>query len=205
MRKSYSSINILREYWTGAIENRGFFRSLLSKYRYIEVELPYYSYLRGEIFIDDLRDNFREEIPLIFDLGDLLKLLYDDFLMQVRKGAKPEQVARFLLNGYEKYVAKNRFQSLNPSPTITDLMETDDEEEKAEFEPKFAVLTLRIKETDVYRGEILLADLELFTGKIELFVEHIIAIVYLDFIENVIKEGISLKIQKNIIKRIKKN
>lgn len=204
MRKSYSSINILREYWTGTIENRGFFRSLLSKYRYIEVELPYYSYLRGEIFIDDLRDNFQDKIPLTFDLGDLLKLLYDDFLIQVKKGAKHEQIARYLLNGYEKHIMENSFQSRNLSPITSDLIGMGGEEEQVEFEPKFAVLTLRIKETDIYRGEILLADLKLFTGEIEFLVEHIIAIVYLDFIENVIKEGSSLKVQKNIVRHIKK-
>lgn len=70
--------------------------------------MPYYDYIRGKIFIEDLRDNFGEKVPYHFDIAVLLHMLYDDFLAKIKKGAKNEEIARYLIRGKEKHFIKKK-------------------------------------------------------------------------------------------------
>ncbi|WP_338472732.1 hypothetical protein R4Z10_08380 [Niallia sp. XMNu-256] len=88
MRKSFSHLNILQKRLSGIEEAKGFFKSLFGSYKYLEINLPYYDYIRATIFVQDLRDNFGEEVPYQFNEAVLLWILYDDFLNQIKKGAK---------------------------------------------------------------------------------------------------------------------
>jgi hypothetical protein len=61
-----------------------------------------------------------------------------------------------------------------------------------------------MKETEVLRGEILLNDLDPYLEGIELSIEDVISIVYLDFIESIKKEGNSIKVQKSILAHLRR-
>ena len=77
-----------------------------------------------------------------------------------------------------------------------------EEEEVKPQENQTACIVLRIRETELLRGEILLHDLFSNTD-FEISVEELISIVYLDFIEQIKNEGNSLKVQKSILTHIK--
>jgi hypothetical protein len=53
---------------------------LLGNYKYLDINIPYYDYIRASIFVQDLRDNFGEEVPLQFNEAVLIWILNDDFL-----------------------------------------------------------------------------------------------------------------------------
>ena len=169
--------------------------------------MPYYDYIRAKIFIEDLRDNYKEEIPYQFDIAVLLHMLYDDFLTQVKKGAKNEQIANYLLAGKRRYFQKKPQQKrvMKPITQYIFEFETIEEEDdvKAE-EDKTAYIELRMRESEVLRGEVLAHDLLCFTKGVEISVEEMITIVYLDFIQNVKSEGNSLKVQKSILSHLKR-
>lgn len=210
MKKSYSSHNVLQERLSGLSEARGFFKHIFSQRRILTVTMPYIDYLRGIVFCDDLRDNFGEEVPFQFDISLLVYMLYDDMLTQIKKGgAKNEQIASYLVAGKQKYfptkVQEKRV--LKPLTQHVFRFETVEEEmvvSNTSQDDKKAYLGIRMKETEVLRGEILLNDLEPFLDGIELSIEDVIAIVYLDFIENIKKEGNSTKVQKSILAHLKR-
>ncbi|MEE3956057.1 hypothetical protein [Peribacillus frigoritolerans] len=78
---------------------KGFLDYFMPKYRYLQIEVPYYEYLRGEVFLEDTKDLF-EEAPQNLTLYHLIALLYFDFLEQVKKGAKYEQLCPFLISSW---------------------------------------------------------------------------------------------------------
>lgn len=210
MKKSYSSHNVLQERLSGLSEARGFFKHIFSQRRILTVTMPYIDYLRGVVFCDDLRDNFGDEVPFQFDMSLLVYLLFNDMLTQIKKGgAKNDQIATYLVAGKHKHfptqVQEKRV--LKPLTQHVFQFETVEEEvviAKPSQEDKKAYLDIRMKETEVLRGEILLSDLEPFLHGIELSIEEVIAIVYLDFIENIKKEGNSTKVQKSILAHLKR-
>lgn len=175
--------------------------------KYVTITLPYYDYLRGEVFIEDMRDTFPDEVPFQFDMGTLLYMLYNDFLMQVKRGAPYDQIANYLMNGKNKYY-KKRTQSKRVMKPLTNHVfefQTIEEEQEPpkEKEEKRADLEIRMKESEILRGEILLHDLSSYMKDIIVTVEEMIAIIYLDFIEHVKSGGNSAKVQKSILMHIK--
>jgi hypothetical protein len=78
-----SHLNILQERFSSFGEAKGLFRHLLSQRRILTVEVPYYEYLRGIVYCNDLRDNFDDQVPFQFDLTLLIFFLHDDFLAQI--------------------------------------------------------------------------------------------------------------------------
>lgn len=169
--------------------------------------MPYYDYIRAKIFIQDLRDNYKEEIPYQFDIAVLLHMLYDDFLTQVKKGAKNEQIANYLLAGKRRYFQKKPQQKRVMKPISKYVFEfetIEEEEDVMTQEDKTAYIELRMRESEVLRGEVLAHDLLSFTNGEEIPVEEMITIVYLDFIQNIKSEGNSLKVQKSILSHLKR-
>ncbi|NCT39946.1 hypothetical protein GTW56_29920 [Bacillus sp. EB93] len=103
MKKSYSQFSLLsNKLLYGTKEKKGFFDYLLPKYRYLQIEVPYYEFLRGEVFVEDMKDLF-EEAPQNLSLYHLIALLYFDFLEQVKKGAKYEQICPFLISSKKNF------------------------------------------------------------------------------------------------------
>lgn len=210
MKKSYSRLNILQERFSSYGEAKGFFKYMLNQRKVITVTVPYYEYLRGIVFCDDLKENFIDEVPFQFDLTLLIFLLYDDFLAQIKRGsAKNEQISNYLLAGKKKYfqqrtVEKKIIKPLNQYLLTFETIEEEEEAELSSEEEKKAYLDIRIKETEVLRGEILLNDLEPFMMGTNITIEELITIVYLDFIENIKQQGNSVKVQKSILAHLKR-
>ncbi|MCM3168585.1 hypothetical protein [Peribacillus frigoritolerans] len=106
MKKSYSQFNLLsNKLLYGTKEKKSFFDYFLPKYRYLQIEVPYYEFLRGEVFVEDLKDLF-EEAPQNLSLYHLIALLYFDFLEQVKKGAKYEQICPFLISSKKTFLER---------------------------------------------------------------------------------------------------
>lgn len=189
------------------MESPRFFKRLfLSDRQLITVEIPYYDFIRGKVFIDDLRDNFTEDVPFQFGISELLYMLYDDFLNQVKRGAKNDQIAGYLKSGIQRHFTSKKREKriLKPLTNHVFEFETIEEDDSPSQKVKTAYLDIRMKESEVLRAEVLLFDLEPFLGDTELSIEQMIAIVYLDFIDNVKAEGNSLKVQKSILAHLKK-
>jgi hypothetical protein len=209
LKKSYSSLNLLQSKLGGFSEPKGFFSYLFSNRKYLTVSIPYYDFLRGQIFVEDLHDNFNEEVPAQFSLDSLIFILYDDFLSQIKMGkGNNEEIAHYLLSGMnrhfqitkkEKRVMKSITQNLFQFETIEEEEETEEQQEKE----RTAYLTIRMRQSEVMRAEVLLHDLEPFLGGTEPTVEQVIAIIYLDFIETVKSKGNSPKVQKSILSYLK--
>jgi len=210
LKKSYSRLNILQERFSAFGEARGFFKHMISQRRVLTVTVPYYEYLRGIVFCDDLRDNYGEEVPFQFDLTLLIFLLYDDFLTQIKRGsAKNDQIAAYLQAGKKKYFQQRITEKRIMKPLTRHVFAFETVEEEGEPEvisesPKKAYLDIRMKETEVLRGEVLLNDLEPYMEGIDISIEEMITVIYLDFIENIKQQGNSAKVQKSILSHLKR-
>ncbi|MEG6533257.1 MULTISPECIES: hypothetical protein [Bacillati] len=206
MKKLYSSLGLLNRELSSYTEPFGFFRHFVPKRKNLNIVLPYYDYLRGLCFLEDLRDNFGQEFPLFFGIGELLHLLYDDFLTQIKQGAKNEQISHYLINSYNKYFHSTKKQKTIMKPVTKTLLQfhTIEEEIPNENQEKMAYLTVKMKESEIMRGEVLLFDLSPKMNNLDISVEQVITIVYLDFIETIKLEGNSIKVQKSIITHLKR-
>lgn len=205
MKKSYSRWNLLQNRLNS--DGGRLFKSFFTNRKYLTIELPYYDYLRGQVFLDDLRDNFRDDVPFTFDMSTLLYMLFDDFLNQIKSGGGDNsQIAGYLMAGKKKYFQAKIKETRVMRPITTHLFEFETVEEEVEDhtddKEKTAFLEIRMRDSELLRAEVLLHDLVPFG--LDITVEQVIAIVYLDFIEKVKKEGNSLKVQKSILTYLKR-
>lgn len=202
MKKSYSSLNLLHQKLTGSTSPKGFFEYLFNNRKYLTLVFGYYDYLRGKVFIEDMLDMY-EDVPHGFDLAVLIHLLYRDFMNQIKKGTENKQIAGFLLSGKAQYLGmkkteKRVMKALTEHVFSFESMEEHIIEEKAD-EDKEAHLTIRLKESEVLRGEIFLHDLSPFLKDEHITIEDLLTILYLDFIKQIKEHGNSTKVQKNIL------
>ncbi|WP_445491468.1 hypothetical protein [Niallia sp. 03133] len=207
MKKSLSSFNLLQgKLGNENSQSKGFLHSLFTERKYITLKIPYYAYLRGKIFIEDLRDNYEEDVPYQFDVAFLIHMLYTDFMDQVKKGVKNEEVAAYLKKGKTKYFKKKEKRVLKPITNYILKLETVEEPEtelESKREEKSAYIEMRMKEKVILRGEVLLFDLEPYLSGVSVSVEELISIIYLDFISSTAQQGNSTKIQSSIVQSLK--
>lgn len=206
MKKSYSNLNLLQQKLTGTSSPKGFFEYIFHNRKYLTLVIGYYDYLRGKVFIEDMLDLY-EDVPLGFDLAVLIHLLYRDFITQIKKGTEFKQVAGFLLSGKADYLGKKRTEKrvmkaltehvFSYESTEEEIIETKPEKEKK------AHLTIRIKESEILRGEIFLHDLSPYLKEEHITIEDLLTILYSDFINQIKKHGNSEKVQKNILFHLK--
>lgn len=104
MLKSFSRLNLLSKGYISPL------RKGLSQFFHLDISIltlsiPYYDYLRGLVFIDDVKRVFEDETPTTFDLAALISLLHDDFIYHTQKGVRNhQQTASFLLHMKETYL-----------------------------------------------------------------------------------------------------
>lgn len=206
MKKSYSSWNLLQERLSGY--TGGFFKSFASTKKSIIVTMPYYDFLRGKVFIDDLFDAFGDQIPQDFDFAYLLYMLYQDLLQQIKKGGgSNEQLANYIRSGHQRYFKKRTKQKRVMKALTSHLFEFETvEEEEEEEQPKegrTAYIELKMREKELLRGEVLLHDLSPYMDEEIITIEQLISIVYLDFIQKIKADGNSVKVQKSIVAHLK--
>jgi hypothetical protein len=206
LKRSYSSLNLLYKKLNGiSDEYKSFIHYFITNRRYLTLAIPHYDFLRGIIFIDDLRESFKGEIPLNFNIADLIYLLYDDFLRQIQNGLKKHQeIALYLMKGTEQYISLPTKEKRVMKAVTSQLFEFESIEEVEEAsDDKMAYVDIRLKETEIIRGEVLLNDIEEYMKGIHLSVEQIMAIRFLTFINSVKREGNSKEVQKSILYHIK--
>lgn len=176
-------------------------------YSLLSIKVNYYDYLRGQVFIDDIKRVFEEDCPADFELGSLISLLHDDFIYHTQKGERShEQTAQYLAHGHARYLApatvKKETRQLKKVGYQTFVFEDDIEEEEIDNKEEMVFLDLRIKETKLRRSEILLHDVSEYLEERHITVEEMIMILYLDFISRIKKEGNSIKVMKAILKGV---
>lgn len=201
MKKSYSQFNLLsNKLLYGTKVKKGFFDYFLPKYRYLQIEVPYYEFLRGEVFVEDMKDLF-EEAPQNLSLYHLIALLYFDFLEQVKKGAKYEQLCPFLISSKKKFLERQMIEKRVLKQVTTNLFSFEQREEEIEVttEEKRAEITLRIKESEIYRGEVFLHDISPYLMDEELKVEDLLVILFMDFLKRIKEKGNSSQAMKAIL------
>lgn len=201
MKKSYSQFSLLsNKLLYGTKEKKGFFDYLLPKYRYLQIEVPYYEFLRGEVFVEDMKDLF-EEAPQNLSLYHLIALLYFDFLEQVKKGAKYDQICPFLISSKKKFLERPMVQKRVLKQVTSNLFSFEQREVEIEVtsEEKRAEITLRIKESEIYRGEVFLHDISPYMMGEELTVEGLLVILFMDFLQSIKEKGNSSQVMKAIL------
>jgi hypothetical protein len=213
LKKSYSGLNLLQKKLSGVSgEYKNFIDFFLTNRKYLTLKIPYYDYLRGIIFLDDMRSNYGKEFPHHLDIATLVFILFDDFLVQIKRGsAKNQDIAAYLLDGIDKYfhtpkkeqrVMKALSNRLFKFETVE--YESDQDEIQTE-EGKYAYLEIRIRETDVLRAEVLIHELHPFLSEATITVEELMTIIYLDFILTIKNDGNSEKVQTSLINRVSNN
>ncbi|MFD0051512.1 hypothetical protein ACFVHQ_19705 [Actinomycetes bacterium NPDC127524] len=205
MKKSYSSLNLLQQKLKGAAP-KGFFEYIFSSRKYLTLTVNYYDYLRGKVFVEDMLDMY-EDVPSSFDIAVLIHLLYDDFITQIRKGIDNKQIAGFLIAGKKEHLSNKKEQkrvlkALNQHIFAFETIEEDIVPENGDNE-KEASITIRMKESEVLRGEVFLHDLSPYLMDEHITIEELITILYLDFINQIKENGNSTSIQKNILFHLK--
>lgn len=200
MKKSYSQFSLLsNKLLYGTKEKKGFFDFFLTKYRYLQIKVPYYEYLRGEVFVEDIKDLFEEAQHLT--LYHLIVLLYFDFLEQVKKGTKYEQLCPFLITSKKKFLERPIVQKRVLKQVTSNLFSFEQREEEIEVtsEEKQAEITLRIKESEIYRGEVFLHDISPYLMDEEFTVEDLLVILFMDFLQRIKEKGNSSQVMKSIL------
>lgn len=205
MQKSFSRLNLLRQSYLSPFK-KGISQWLQLDVANLTLSVPYYDYLRGQVFIDDIKTVY-EECPDSFNLASLLSLLHDDFLYHTKKGSRNhQQTAHYLSYGQKQYLAyqtvtKREKQTLKRVNEHTFVMSFEEEEEIEEKEDRdLAEITIRLKESKIQRTEILLYDVSPYMNDQVITVEDMLVIVYLDFIEKVKQEGNNDKVMKSILR-----
>lgn len=213
MVRSFSKLELLKSKFQE--ESKSLWQLLKEpNYRYIEIELPYYDYLRGNVLISDMK-SVMEDCPGI-DLAKLIYLLYLQFLYQVKKGVtivnNKKQGLDLTTLSFKlisiknectspKLVEKIRIEDFNQITPNTWVLEEHEEENEQprKNKPKYAYLTIRMKTEEIYRGEVLLNDLSNINDEIDFEVEELMAMLYIDFITRIKQEGNDERVMKSIV------
>jgi hypothetical protein len=198
--KSFSALNILGGRLSNDYEPQSFFKYLLNR-KSITIEIPYYEYLRGKIVLSDLRDLYGEDVPYNFDIAGLIYILYDDFLRQVKSGSSsPEVIAKFLSDRKKLYFPQVEERRVMKAISTTLFeFQTEEVEVEEENQGKTAYIEMKIAESKVLRGEVLLYDLSTYLEGEEITVEELFAINYLNFIKKIIEKGNTTNALKAIV------
>lgn len=180
----------------------------------LELKLKYVDILRGEAFVNDLRDTYIDVYPEAnkFELIDLITLLYVDFVNQIKNGTYSHQdAATFLVNGKRKYLdsikkprlTRKKVQQVSLYSYILEDIEEEETEDDLDQEISagdVVYLEIVFNTRENNRCKVFLYDIEPYLEGESLNVQDIIAIRYLNFIEQVRLEGNNSKVMKAILK-----
>lgn len=206
MLKSFSNLNLLQSRQYISPFKKGFSRLLRLDTGILTLTLPYYDYLRGLVFIDDVKRVYEEETPSLFDLAALISLLHDDFIYHTQKGVRDhQQTASFLLHAKRTYLKRTSLQQTRKMKKVhsnTFAFELEEEEVPVQQKKKEdnAVIEMALREAKIQRTEILLYDISPYLQDEWITVEELITILYLDFIDKVKREGNTEKLMNSILK-----
>lgn len=159
----------------------------------LRIKLEWYQYLRAETFVDDLIEIAGEE--LTFSVEQLIGILYDDFLRQIRMDVDIKELYNRLKDKQAQRHKKRTEESfVRVSPNHWSLRE-----QAVEVQKKMIAFDISISRKSALRGEVFLHDLARHEPSNSLFMslEELITILLLDFIAEVQKGN-----QSSVMKRI---
>lgn len=215
-KSSYSQLNLLQKKLSSIGEKGWFDIFFTSKYRYIELKIPHYDYLRGKVFIEDIIDLYEEEEEEVLNISinHLIDILYTDFLSKIKKGVTNDDknevnygvIANYLVSKQQKYFSLPVSQKRIMKRVNTNLFTFQTVEEeiplKDDEEEQHVYLTLKIKDAALLRGEVFLHDLSPYLADHSIQIEDVIIILYMDFIEKIKENGNNLAVMKAIVNRL---
>ncbi|WP_019156853.1 hypothetical protein [Robertmurraya massiliosenegalensis] len=174
--------------------NNWFERLFYKLYKNTDVDyilsVPTSTYLRAEAFCEDVR----ELSEIYFDQSDLLSLLYDGFLHDVRQMDDVQKTYSFLMMTYDMYSQK----------VPVKILANSDERFHSYFmaaeENNLASVQLEVSFTrkKALRGEILLADMDESFPEHPFTLEKILEMLLYDFIEEYKKGNHKMAMRKII-------
>ncbi len=190
MKKSLSKLNLLHKKIEG-IELKGVWKWLDPGYSFIEIMLPYYDYLRADVFVSDIK-MFEPDSDI--DVGQLVAMVYLQFVLDIRRGEKYSDLntlANYLMSLKEQYIS-----STSKTETIEELLQQDENtwalrpvSKKLQKTDRYADIKLRIKSSEIYRTEILLHDLMEIEPSFNLTTEDLITVMFLRYIKQLKENG----------------
>lgn len=196
MRK-YSEANILmneqqeRGFWSALLDN-----ILKTSHAKLKIEVPISVYERSLVFCEDVN----EMRDCDFDEGDLIDLLYEDFLVGVKNGQSVEKWYSILQEGDRLTRPVQVYQNNQEvTPLFPTLFEGPTKQKK-----QFACIEFEIKRDWVLRGEWFLRDMDEVYTDHPFTIEKVIEILYCDFIYRIQRGGVESVIA-NILKRLEEN
>lgn len=174
----YSQANLIDEELS-LIRSNNFIGKMLHKMNktsviLLSIHVPLNSYLRAEIFCEDIQD--LSEMP--FSQNDLMKLLYEDFLYFAKKNPDPKKMFK-MLTTLERESGKDTVLE-KQTDSIFKLIHKDQHQE-------LETLDIRMRRKYALRGEVLLADLEEDHPNHGYTIERVIELLYMDFIDKLRK------------------
>lgn len=201
-KKSYSQLKLLANKVLQNEEKRGLFNSLFfGNQRYLVLNLPYFDFLRGKVYVNDLIE-LLEDAPHDLTIFDLINALYIDFMHQVKKGLSFKKIAPFLIDSKKKYllpqveerrVLKQVRENIFSFEPVREVVQIQREENE------MAEITIRMREDSIYRGEIFLNDVSAFMNGEVITFEELLSILYLDFIHRIKENGNSITVMESIL------
>ncbi|MEB6550472.1 hypothetical protein MXL46_15345 [Heyndrickxia sporothermodurans] len=114
-------------------------------------------------------------------------------------------MAAFLVHGMKSFFPEKDFKKIvfkQVNNTLFQFQEVEVEGEEDDNE-KDAYIYMRVKEKLILRGEVLLYDLSPYLGELSITVEHLIYIIFLDFIKNIQANGNTVTMQENVVSKLK--
>lgn len=183
----------------------------------LDLKMRYVDVIRGGEFIDDLIDTYIDQYPEIsrFKLGKLISILFIDFINQIKSGHyNHKDAAQFLLDGKRKYldvldkpkVTRKEVHMVSPYTFIFEDIEEDEDDEEVEQENSdlslsdVVYLEIIIDIRQKNRCKVFLYDIKPYLEGIDINVQDVIVIRYLNFIEQIRLEGNNSRIMKSIMK-----
>ncbi|MGX2958067.1 hypothetical protein JNUCC23_02090 [Peribacillus sp. JNUCC 23] len=173
--KKYSAANLLEDELS-LIGASDFFGKILYKMNkassvLLTIKVPLTLYLRAEIFCEDIQDLSETK----FDQNDLIDLLYNDFLLFVKKNPNPRSHFK-LLTSLDREAGKDSGLEKKEGESVFKLIHKDKEQ-------KMQSIEMRMRRKHTLRGEVLLADIEEVQANHGYTLEKVFELLYIDFIE----------------------
>ena len=159
------------------------------------IKIPEYDYLRAEVFVEDIRELSGARF---FDLGNVINLLYEDFILQVREATTPlPQMIAYLKERRSLITREMKVRELKPiAPN-----HWHSEENTIVQRRKTVSLRITIPRKTALRGEVLLRDMNELDREFSMTLEGLVALLLLDLLSEV-KRGNGRKFITGIIARL---
>ncbi|MFC5651009.1 hypothetical protein ACFPYJ_18235 [Paenibacillus solisilvae] len=164
----------------------GLFQRLNKKSISVMVRTRGIDLLRAEVFLDDLNVLSGGEYQHYFTFTPFVQLLYDDFLLQIRKQYSPVEMANRLVSRRRKY-----FNNQDGLCSHT-------------LKSKWFLIPVPLERPLVLRGEVFLHDLTVSCPGFKMNLSALLSILVLDFISE-IRKGNQQELIRMIVNRLEQD